>query len=160
MKDSLSFLLPKSADIKLLTARARSAATRRAYWQARFTDGRVVSEWEVDWSLLPQRGLREVALVCPNGKVGVVGWGGDGAGRFVQFKMAYAHGWGLNSMTTEAHLVGIVHGNDGEATFYRWEPEAFRLIGPYEDNVGPGRMQYGGGATNQLCFEHMGAKPD
>ena len=30
----------------------------QAFWVARLWDGREVYEWEVDWSLLPQQGLR------------------------------------------------------------------------------------------------------
>lgn len=156
----MPILLPTAAEVSLFTTRVRSAFSRRAYWVAHFRDGRTVHEWQVDWSLLPQKGLYKVLLVCPNTQVGVLETQGDGRGRFLQFKMAYADGWGSKGPVTEAHLIGLVHGTDGEAKFWRWEPEPFRLVGPYDDNVAPGRMTYGGGATNQLAFEHMGTTPD
>lgn len=156
----MNVALPTAAEVKMFNARARSAFSRRAYWVAHFRSGRTVAENEVDWSLLPQKGLYKLHLVCPNTQVGVLEAQGDGEGRFVQFKLAYAHGWGTQGPITEAHLIGLIHGTDGEATFWRWEPEPWRLVGQYEDNVSPGRMTFGGGATQQLAFEHLGAKPD
>ena len=147
-------------DFALIAAKARAWVRRRAYWQVRYWDGKVVSEWERDWSHLRRRGLMQGRLVCPNGKVGYLGMssGADISERVFQFKVAMAcAGPPLPiSRVTTAQVMGIVYGLDGESVVYVWEPEPGQLIGPFEDNVFSMAYQNVG----RLAFEHVGIKPD
>ena len=116
--------------------------------------------------------------------------GGNASDRLFQFKIATAEvsmggphcigvvdtktgrvwGWDpvsklpvLGSMPgrkTLAHVIGIVNGLDGEAIMWSWEYHNHRLVGPFEDNVSPGRMNYGGGVTQDLYYDVLGIKPD
>jgi hypothetical protein len=78
---------------------------------------------------------------------------GNSVDRLFQLKVATATaGVGRQQL---AHLIGIVHGTDGQCTVAVWEPQQRRLV-TFEDNVF--RMQYQG--LGCLAFEHLGIKPD
>ncbi len=131
----------------------------KSFWVARFRDGKEIAEWQLDWSLLPRKGLIEVRLHAPNGKVAVLGTTQDAPERFFQLKTATVsaalHG-GTNSHRTDAHLIGMLTGTDGQCTLYAWEYGPRRLVGPLRDRWD--MMQYG--MIRNISAEHVGAKPD
>ena len=129
----------------------------RSYWEVRYHDGRVVREWECDWSMLPIRGRVEVRLACPNGRVAVLGNTKDATDRLFQFKCAQvsASVGGPSSRSVLAHVIGLIHGTDGQCTLYAWEFPG-QLVGPLEDNANCLRYQQVG----SIYGEHLGAKPD
>lgn len=140
-------------DLTLATAKLRSSVGRRSYWQARYKDGKIVSEWDIDWSLLPRKGLVEVRLVCPNGEVAVLGNPVDASDRVFQFKSAVARAGA--STETMAHVIGIITSTNGDCKCAAWEPVPGRLV-TFDDNVWDMKYQNVG----QLAFAHVGVKPD
>lgn len=118
-------------------ATLRARATGRSWWMVRYSDGRIINEWDgPDWSLLPRRGLVAVRLVCPNGKVAELGNSLDASGRLFQLKVGNLTG---ARRSIDAHVIGIVHGTDGQATCAAWEYGPKRLV-TFEDNIDA--MQY------------------
>jgi hypothetical protein len=153
--------LAVAPDFALLAAKARAGVRRRAYWQVRYRDGTVVSEWERDWLDLPRTGLVACRLVCPNGRVGEVGNGVDASDRLFQFKVARAAA-GLGRATV-AHVIGILNAPDGACTLFAWEPEGGSdgrgiLRGPLRDNWHA--LAYGDGTIRGLSAAVLGARPD
>ena len=131
---------------------AYASIRRRPYWSLRYTDGRIVNEWDVDWSQAPPTGRQRLRLYCPDGQYGEFGGTTNGDGRFVQFKTAIrsVHGSGLLS-----HVVGYVWGLNGEATFCAWEfaeDGGGRRMGPWDDNVYAMAYHHLG----QLNADHLG----
>jgi hypothetical protein len=115
----------------------------RSYWSIRYTDGRIVSEWEddpgspnkhADWSRLPLKGRQALRLYCPNGQVAHLGDSLDASGRLVQFKVGLRTvGLGHGVL---AHVIGIIEGTDGQGRFYAWErqPDGSGVLnGPFQD---------------------------
>jgi hypothetical protein len=131
----------------------RARLTRRSLWSLRYTDGRVITEGEVDWSLAPQKGRQSIRLYCPDGRVSELGNTEDATGRIFQLKagtlMAGA------GRTADAHIVGIIHGTDGQATLAIWEYATSRLV-TFEDNVFAMRYQNIG----RLSADVLGITPD
>lgn len=111
----------------------RARMTGTSLWSLRFTDGRVVTEGEVDWSLAPMKGRQAIRLYCPNGKVAELGNTEDATGRLFQLKGATATA-GRRSRT-DFHLIGLLVGTDGQASCYAWEYGQGRLVGPFADCV-------------------------
>lgn len=125
----------------------------RSYWRLRFTDGRVVDEREIDWSLAPTRGRLAIQLVCPDGRVAELGNSRDASDRLFQLKGARlmaGHG-----SRTDFHLIGIVTGLNGECRCGAWEYGPGRLV-TFEDNVFA--MRYAG--IGALSPDVLGIKPD
>ncbi len=109
--------------------------------------------------MAPYKGRQELRLYCPDGRIGLLGNSRDATGRFFQLKTATVsaalHG-GKNSHRTDAHVIGMLTGTDGQCTLYSWEYGPRRLVGPLEDRWD--FMQYG--MIRNLSAEHVGAKPD
>jgi len=119
-------------DLKLLDPAAlRARVTSRAYWRLRLTDGRVVNEWEVDWSLAPARGRQALRLYCPNGEVAELGNSRDASGRLFQFKGGLLEG---DRRAIEYQVIGIVEDGDGNCRCAAWEYHSHRLVA-FLDNV-------------------------
>ncbi len=137
----------------------RARLLGRPFWQARYHDGREVSEWEVDWSLLPRRGLVAVRLVCPDGAVGVLGNSVDASDRLLQFKVGFADvsldGPG-GGMTTSAQVIGMLKDTSGTVQCWAWETNPGRLVGPFLDNW----FDFRYGAVGPLSPEVLGVRPD
>ena len=140
-------------DLSRASALARARLFGRPWWQARYRDGRILSEWERDWLDLPSTGLIALRLVCPNGQVGQVGNDTDAGGRCFQFKIGLA-GVGLGRRT-EAHVIGIRHG-ENDCTLFAWEAGRGVLVGPIAD-VFHG-MRYGGGVMARPSVAVLGAR--
>lgn len=117
----------------LVPLELQARLSNRSYWRLRYTDGRIIDEREVDWSLAPTRGRMALQLVCPNGQQVVLGNTQGSDGRLWQLKVA-VRGAGAGRQVM-AHVVGIINGTDGQTTLYAWEPDPGRLVGPLTDNV-------------------------
>lgn len=129
-------------------------ANGRSYWQVRYRDGRVISEWGgIDWSEIPRSGLIEARLLCPNGETGVLGNPVDASDRLFQFKVAVMSP--STDRETLAHVLGIVVDTAGNAKCLAWEPSHGRLLN-FEDNVW--NMTYQN--VGQLGFANLGMKAD
>jgi hypothetical protein len=123
----------------------------RSYWIARYHLRNDVYEWDVDWSLLPRVGLKELILRAPNGKSGVLGHSSnDISDRAFQFKIAIAGA----ERELLAQVIGVVLNPDYDCVCYA--VEGVNLIGPFEDNISPGRFQYGGGAMALPNYDVLG----
>lgn len=135
-------------ETQLGVLRARLAG--RSWWAVRYGDGRIIHEWDkdlgspnghADWPRLPYRGRQSVRLYCPDGKFAQLGDTRDATGKLFQFKggvMTIGLGRG-----TLYHLIGMVHGLNGECVCWSWEiqPDGTGVLrGPFEDNVY--RMRY------------------
>lgn len=129
-------------------------ATGRSWWQARYSDGREISEWQTlkdvrnvessRWQETPRKGMRALRILCPNGEIGEVSAQSD-------FKL-----WQLRQeifapglrIPTLGHMIGVVHDHNGSADCFVWEPAYMkpdelgrltkvegRLLGPFPENV-------------------------
>ena len=125
----------------------RARLQGRSFWALRYTDGRVVTEGEVDWSLAPAQGRQRLRLYCPSGEVAELGNTTDATGRLFQLKVA------VRDVALMAHLIGIVTAPDGSCRCAAWEPDPGRLI-QFDDNVNA--MQYHG--IGALAFDHVGIR--
>lgn len=135
-----------SALPSLDAAALRARVQRRSYWRLRYTDGRVVNEWEVDWSLAPQQGRQALRLYCPNGQVAELGNSQDATGRLFQFKRAEILA-GIGRGTT-AHVIGIIEDGDGNCSCAAWDYVSERLV-TFKDNV------------HAMSYDHIGRlEPD
>jgi len=140
----------------------RARFSGRSFWSVRYTDGTIINEWDADpgspnkhadWSRLPLKHRQAVRLYCPNGQVHQLGDTLDATGRLVQFKI------GLRTVGAGhgvfAHVIGIIHGTDGQATFFAWQrnPDGSgSSIGPFTDSVYDMRYHNLG----RLSADHLG----
>ncbi len=158
-----------SAALAPLVGKVRSVLAGRSWWQVRYTDGRVISEWEgLDWLDLPRRGLVEGRLICPNGQTAVLGNTRDLSDRLFQFKVGVlsaglipvqAGGLRLGAHPKRqplAHVMGVIHGTDGQCSLFAWDYGAKRLVGPLADNANALRYQQIG----PIHGPHLGVRPD
>ena len=114
----------------------------RSWWQARYSDGKVLSEWDTltDWPRLPlgitgfnfgkssrweevpKKGMVGLRLLCPNGMAGELE-APEGC-RFIQLKhggVMVAIGGGVGERYTDAHIIGVISGPDGNCLCRAWE---------------------------------------
>jgi hypothetical protein len=140
--------------IAMLTPPAlRARLTHTSLWSLRFTDGRIISEGEVDWSLAPQKSRQSLRLYCPNGKVAQLGNTVDATGRLFQLKAGVRMAGA--GKRTDAHIIGLITGTDGQCQCAAWEYGHGRLV-TFEDNVFA--MQYQN--IGRLSADVLGIKPD
>lgn len=132
----------------------RARMTGRSLWSLRYTDGRIVTEGEVDWSLAPLKGRQALRLYTPIGQVAELGNTEDATGRLFQLKGATATA-GRRSRT-DFHLIGLLVGTNGQASCYVWEYGPGRLVGPFADNVFC--MRYAN--IGALSADVLGIRPD
>jgi hypothetical protein len=132
----------------------RARMTGRSLWSLRYTDGRIVTEGEVDWSLAPMRGRQALRLYTPAGQIAALGNTEDATGRLFQLKGATATA-GRRSRT-DFHLIGIITGLNGECRCYAWEYSSGRLVGSFADNVFA--MRYAN--IGRLSADVLGITPD
>lgn len=115
----------------------------RSWWAVRMRhlDG-WVHEWDpdpgspnghADWMRIPKIGRQEVRLYCPNGVSAHLGDTEDATGKLFQLKSGQRRvalslgGNGLLHVTgeakqTDAHIIGMISGTNGECVIYAWEP--------------------------------------
>lgn len=113
-------------------ASVRARLTKRSLWRLRYTTGRVVNEWDCDWTLAPVHGRQSLRLYAPNGQMAELGNSDDATGRLFQFKVATVTAG--SGRTTNAHVVGIVEKEDGSSRCAAWDYDEEKLI-TFADNV-------------------------
>lgn len=124
----------------------------RSWWQARYSDGKVLSEWDTltgrirlplglgkssRWEEAPKKGMVGLRLLCPNGMCGELE-ATEGC-RFIQLKAGGIDvGFGQKGAATrrycDAHIIGAILNTEGNCFCRAWETKERRLIEFY-DNV-------------------------
>lgn len=120
----------------------------RSWWQARFSDGHTVTEWDTltdkiklpigvgktsRWELVPKKGMIGLRLLCPNGMAGELE--APEGFKFFQLKAGGVMvGPGGTSHFQDAHIIGVVMDDNGRCFCRAWEYKTQRLIEFY-DNV-------------------------
>lgn len=125
----------------------------RSWWEARYTSGRVLSEWDTfsgreaslklplgtvgfgfgntsRWEEVPKNGMIGLRLLCPNGMAGELE-APDGH-RFFQIKhggIDVPTGGGAGRRYTDAHIIGVVKDDEGTCVCRAWE-EYGRVTSP------------------------------
>lgn len=110
----------------------RARLQRRSFWRLRYTDGRVVNEWDCDWSLAPYHGRQSLRLHCPNGQVAELGNTGDATGRLFQLHGAIVTAGAGRHDTF--HLIGVIDNTNGDCQCAVWDYARQRLVA-FRDNV-------------------------
>lgn len=110
----------------------RARFTGKSFWQVRYSNGRVISEWEgIDWIDIPRMGMNELRLICPSGEIAVMGNTRDATDRLFQ-----VHG-GILTMgagrRTTYQLIGLIVGSNGACQCAAWEYDRHRLV-TFDDN--------------------------
>lgn len=126
----------------------------RSWWQVRYSDGRVLSEWDTlqgeirlpigqgkssQWEEIPKYGMVGIRLLCPNGMAaeleGVLGT------QFLQLKaggidVAMGFTGNIKGMRRycDAHIIGAVEDTAGNCFCRAWETQEKRLI-TFRDNI-------------------------
>ena len=123
----------------------------RSWWQARYMDGKILSEWQTQthewklpigsgstsrWEDVPKLGMVGLRLLCPNGMAGEleapVGY------KFFQLKSGSIGvalgGPGGESRHCDAHIIGVVVDIEGTCFCRAWETKEKQLI-EFFDNV-------------------------
>jgi len=98
-----------------------------SFWRALYSDRPAIYEWDCDWILLPKKGLKQLHLMCPNGRVGVIASQSEMAGRIFQFKIAEMNS--RSGRRLEAQVIGIEKGvGDGDCVCWSWEHQISESI--------------------------------
>ena len=125
-------------------------ASGRSWWQARYSDGKVLSEWDTltdrklvplglgassRWEEVPKDKMLGLRLLCPNGMAGELE--APEGHRFFQLKSGgttvgtsvrgYQH-------YVEAHIIGVVTDDKGNCLCRAWDCHRQRLL-EFRDNV-------------------------
>lgn len=135
-------------------AALRARITQRPYWAVRFTDGRIIAQWQRDWLDLPRKGRQSIRLYCPNSEVRELGSSVDATDRLFQFTVAVASSDGRRGDL--AQVIGMIHSTNGDCTLYAWDNQRGCVVGPLEDNAGA--LRYHG--VGKLSNLHLGIKAD
>ena len=126
----------------------------RAWWQVRYIDGKVLSEWDTlqedirlpigpgrssRWEEVPKQGMVGIRLLCPNGMAGELG--GPLRTKFIQLKVGgMSVGIGFTGQAASAHrfceayIIGAIEDGNGNCLCRAWETQERRLI-EFRDNV-------------------------
>lgn len=129
-------------------------ASGHSWWQVRYSDGRVLSEWDTltdktrlpiglgrssHWEEIPKNNMIGIRLLCPNGIAGELE--APEGHRFFQLKVGGVNvgiGFtgnikGINRFC-DAHIIGVVIDVEGNCLCRAWETKEKRLI-EFHDNV-------------------------
>jgi len=124
----------------------------RSWWQARYSDGRVISEWNTltgkirlplglgrssRWEEIPKEKMVGLRLLCPNGMCGELE-APEGC-RFIQLKQGFifidvGFGGAPGGRYCAAHIIGVITDDKGNCFCRAWETQEQHLI-QFEDNV-------------------------
>lgn len=126
----------------------------RSWWQARYSDGRILSEWDTltdkvrlpiragnssRWEEISTKGMVGLRLLCPNGMAGELE--APEGHRFFQLKAGGIDvGIGFTGSVTgvkrfcDAHIIGVVEDAEGNCLCRAWETKEQRLI-EFRDNI-------------------------
>ena len=132
----------------------------RSWWQCRYSDGKVLSEWDTltdkkllplgngrtsRWEEVPKDNMIGLRLLCPNGQAGEL-FATEGH-KFFQLKSGYfdisTNGGGGPSRSTAAHIIGVVENANGDCLCKAWYYKTLQLI-TFNDNI------------YNMQFEHIG----
>jgi hypothetical protein len=131
----------------------------RAWWQARYSDGKVLSEWDTlvktvlwpvglsktsRWEEVPKKGMIGLRLLCPDGLAGEIE--APEGYKFFQLKVGYQNismGGGKNGRSIGAHIIGVVSNSNGDCMCRAWDYRTKKLL-QFDDNV------------FDFKFEHLG----
>jgi len=134
----------------LITAMIRRSG--RSWWQARYSNGHVLSEWDTltaklllpisngkssRWEEIEKGGMVGLRLLCPNGMAGELE--APEAHRFFQLKaggitIGMGVGGGGNNRFCDAHIIGVVLDIEGSCLCRAWENKEKKLI-QFQDNI-------------------------
>jgi hypothetical protein len=121
----------------------------RSWWQARYSSGKAVSEWDTligqkllpiglgrssRWEEVEKKGMVGLRLLCPNGMAGELEAPEDY--KFFQLKVGYFDiqmNKGGSSRSVKAHLIGVVENAEGDCQCKAWENPG-NLIS-FKDNI-------------------------
>jgi len=118
----------------------------RSWWQARYSDGKVLSEWDTltdkiklpigngrtsRWEEIPKKGMVGLRLLCPNGMAGELE--APEGYRFFQLKVGGVM-VGMNGHYTDAHIIGVVENDNGDCFCRAWDYRLRQLI-EFRDNI-------------------------
>jgi len=124
--------------------------SHRSWWQARYSDGRVLSEWDTlagkvllplgegrssRWEEVPKEHMVALRLLCPNGMAGELE--APEGKKFFQLKVGYfdvlmVKGGGKRSIA--AHVIGVVKDAEGNCLCRAWSYRTNSLL-EFEDNI-------------------------
>lgn len=122
----------------------------RSWWQARFSDGRIINEWNTlvgeirlplglgrssQWENVPKDGMIGLRLLCPNGMAGELE--APEGHKFFQLKaggMDLGFGGAKGGRYCDAHIIGVVRDASGSCFCRAWDMREKRLIEFY-DNI-------------------------
>jgi hypothetical protein len=143
------------------------AASGRPWWQVRYRDGRVRSEWDTlpgstrlplaeqgpasRWEDLDLKGMIGVRLLCPNGMAAELAAREDR--KIFQLKVGGLSvvGWAQSRTWCEAQVIGAVIDPSGACVCRAWEMRERRLV-EFQDNVF--EMHYRG--IGALSLDNLG----
>lgn len=113
-------------------------ASGRSWWQCRYSDGKVLSEWDTftgkslssgtsRWEEVPKKGMVGLRLLCPNGMAGELE--APEGHRFFQLKLGHYNvtlTFGGNTKTessrsVDSHIIGVVRDAEGNCLCRAWE---------------------------------------
>jgi hypothetical protein len=115
-------------------------STGRSWWEAEYTDGRRVSEWQTlkdigdpkssRWEDVDRKNLRTLVLLTPDRNA--YGLRATEDNKLFQFKAGVFHiGQGT---VPDAHIIGVITNTAGDCACFAWEPQNRRTV-KFEDNV-------------------------
>ena len=122
----------------------------RSWWQCRYSNGRVLSEWDTmttklllpssdgkssRWEDVPKDNMVGLRLLCPNGVAGELE--APEGHKFFQLKtggLDIGFGGSNGRRYCNAHIIGVVKDSNGECLCRAWETQEKRLI-EFEDNI-------------------------
>jgi len=127
----------------------------RSWWQVRYIDGRVLSEWDTlqgemrlplgvgrssRWEEITKYGMVGIRLLCPNGMAGEIE--GILGTQFFQLKaggisVGIGAGGDIKGVTRfcDAHIIGAVEDDNGNCWCRVWEHKEKRLLAGFHDNI-------------------------
>ena len=126
----------------------------RSWWQARYSNGKVLSEWDTltgkvklpfgtgsssRWEDVPKQGMVGLRLLCPNGMAGELE--APEGFRFFQLKVGgvdvgigFTGGISGTRHFCDAHIIGVVEDDKGNCLCRAWEIKEGQLI-EFRDNI-------------------------
>lgn len=125
----------------------------RSWWQVRYMDGKVLSEWDTlqgerrlpfglgrssRWEEVRKYGMVAIRLLCPDGVAGEIE--GIQGTQFFQLKaggITVGIGAGNTGVTRfcDAHIIGAVENDNGGCWCRVWENKEKRLLAGFHDNI-------------------------
>ncbi len=119
----------------------------RSWWQARYKDDRILSEWDTltegillpigpdkssRWEDISKDNMIGLRLLCPNGKAGELE--APVGHKFFQLKAGRVFIGASTGRICDAHIIGVVKDDSGSCFCRAWETREARLIEFY-DNI-------------------------